>query len=609
MTSVHHRDAAAERGQQLGPRAEAAGGNGAAGRLLSVNVGMPREVEWQGKTVYTGIWKEPVEGRRMVRCLNVDGDGQGDKQGHGGEHRAVFVYQIQSYDYWRQYLRRDDFTYGQFGENFTVDGLADDEVQIGDRYRIGDAVFEVTQPRVTCYRIGMRMREPQMPSLLVAHHRPGFYFRVIEEGEVGAGDEIERIASGPERMTVAEIDALLYLPHRSPRSLARALRIPALSEGWRGSFRDLLDQADQAKTTADTSTAQAWPGFRPLRVAEVDAESATIMSFRLVTTGEVPAAAPLPGQFVTIRLRPDPSAPPLLRCYSLSALPDRSSYRISVEREPSGAGSQYLCTKVEVGDELEVAAPRGSFVLAQGDRPVVLISAGVGATPVLAMLHALADQKVARPVWWLHGARNHREHAFADEVDRLLASLPDAHRVVCYSRPDSDPAADKRFDLAGRMSARTLDQVGVPTDADAYLCGPESFMHDLGAALIARGAAPERIRTERFASADALRPGVVRQPGRPPHPPAGKPGTGPMVSFGRTGLSVPWDPDFASLLELAEACDVPVRFSCRTGVCHTCETGVLSGQTAYRPEPLEPPAPGNVLICCSTPETELVLDL
>jgi ferredoxin-NADP reductase/MOSC domain-containing protein YiiM len=580
-----------------------------AGRLLSLNVGLPRDVEWQGKTVHTGIWKQPVEGRRMVRRLNVDGDGQGDTNGHGGEQRAVFVYQFQSYHYWQRYLRRDDFSYGQFGENFTVEGLADDEVCIGDRFRIGAAVFEVTQPRVTCYRIGMRMAEPRMPSLLVAHHRPGFYFRVIEEGEVGAGDEIERIASGPEKMTVAEIDALLYLPHRSRRSLARALRIPALSPGWQGSFRDLLDQTDDATAATATAGEPAWPGFQRLRVAEIDPESTTVTSLRLAVTGDAPAAAPLPGQFVTVRLRPDPSATPVLRCYSLSELPDPASYRISVEREPSGAASQYLCTKVTVGDDLEVAAPRGSFVLVPGDRPVVLISAGVGATPVLAMLHTLGDERAARPVWWLHGARNHREHAFAGEVDRLLAGLPDAHRVVCYSRPDTDPASDPSFDVAGRMSAATLEQAGVPTDADCYLCGPERFMHDIGAALIARGVAPERIRTERFGSTDPIRPGVVHQTERPPHPPAGSPGTGPMVSFGRSGLSVPWDPEYASLLEFAEACDVPVRFSCRTGVCHTCETGVLSGQTSYQPDPLEPPAQGNVLICCASPKTELVLDL
>ena len=169
-------------------------------RLLSVNVGLPRDIAWRGKTVHTAVWKTPVQGRRMVRRLNIDGDGQGDLAGHGGEQRAVFVYQIDSYHYWQGQLGRNDFTYGQFGENFTVDGLSDQEVCIGDRYRVGGALFEVTQPRVTCYRVGIRMEEPQMAALLVAHGRPGFYLRVLEEGEVEAGDEILRVASGPERM-------------------------------------------------------------------------------------------------------------------------------------------------------------------------------------------------------------------------------------------------------------------------------------------------------------------------------------------------------------------------------------------------------------------------
>src|SRR3954454_24215483 len=181
-------------------------------RLLSVNVGLPRDVAWRGKTVHTSVWKAPVRGRRLVRRLNVDGDAQGDLQGHGGEHRAVFVYQMDSYRYWQHELKRGDFTFGQFGENFTVEGMADNEVYVGDRYRIGSALFEVSQPRVTCYRVGMRMNEPRMAALLVAHGRPGFYLRVLEEGEVEAGHEIVRVAVGPERMSVAEINALLYMP-------------------------------------------------------------------------------------------------------------------------------------------------------------------------------------------------------------------------------------------------------------------------------------------------------------------------------------------------------------------------------------------------------------
>src|SRR5689334_12586019 len=214
-------------------------------RLLAVNVGRPREIAWRGRTVYTSVWKAPVQGRSLVRRLNVDGDAQGDLHGHGGEHRAVFVYQMESYHHWERELGRSDFTFGQFGENFTVEGLADSEVCIGDRYRIGGALFEVSAPRVTCYRVGIRMDEPRMAALLVAHQRPGFYFRVLEEGEVGAGDDIALVARGPERLTVAAVNALLYLPGRTTADIERALHIPALSPGWKGSFEALLLQVAQ----------------------------------------------------------------------------------------------------------------------------------------------------------------------------------------------------------------------------------------------------------------------------------------------------------------------------------------------------------------------------
>src|SRR6266581_1746889 len=257
-----------------------------AGRLLSVNVGMPRDVTWRGTTVHTGVWKHPVAGRRMARRLNVDGDGQGDLAGHGGEQRAVFVYQVESYRYWEQQLGRADFGYGQFGENFTVEGLADDQVCIGDRYRIGEAEFEVTQPRVTCYRVGIRMDDPRMPALLVSHHRPGFYFRVLREGLVQAGDEIVKVAAGAQAMTVAEVDALLYLPGHTRERVQRALRIPALPDGWRASFQALLGQPESGGAAGNAgltavSPPPAWPGFRPLTVTAVEPESASVVSVYL----------------------------------------------------------------------------------------------------------------------------------------------------------------------------------------------------------------------------------------------------------------------------------------------------------------------------------------
>src|SRR6266508_2693004 len=264
-------------------------------RLLAVNVGLPKDVPWRGSTVHTGIWKQPVAGPRMVRRLNIDGDGQGDLAGHGGEHRAVLVYQIASYGYWQEQLGRDDFSYGQFGENFTIEGMADDEVCIGDRYRIGEAEFEVTQPRVTCYRVGLRMDEPRMAALPVAHGRPGFYLRVRTEGRVEAGNEIVKVASGPQRMTVAEMSALLYLP-----------------DGEQGRAT-----GNSGLTTVAGGPPPAWAGFRPLRVVGVDAESRDVFSVRLASGDTAPLPTALPGQFLTLRLHPRVDGPPVIRSYSL----------------------------------------------------------------------------------------------------------------------------------------------------------------------------------------------------------------------------------------------------------------------------------------------------
>jgi MOSC domain-containing protein YiiM len=366
-----------------------------AGTLLSVNVGMPRDVTWHGRTVHTAVWKKPVTGPQMAGRLNIDGDGQGDLAGHGGEQRAVFVYQIESYRYWQQQLGRDDFSYGQFGENFTVRGLADDQVCIGDRYQIGGAVFEVTQPRVTCFRVGIRMDDPRMPALLVSHHRPGFYFRVLIEGAVQDGDEIIKVASGPEAMTVAETDALLYLPGHPRQQLLRALRIPALSGGWKASFQEMLDQTGQSAGDAgltEASPPPAWPGFRPLAVTGIDQESETVISLHLADPGGGSVPAALPGQFLTLRLHPDPAGRPLLRSYSLS--------------------------------------------------------------------------------------------------------------------------------------------------------GPPEFMADVSAALAAGGIQAARIRTEVFGPGPAQTPGIAPAAARRPHPPAGQPGSGPLVSFARSDLNARWDPGY-----------------------------------------------------------------
>jgi ferredoxin-NADP reductase/MOSC domain-containing protein YiiM len=595
-------------------------------RLISVNVGLPRDVSWRGEIVHTAVWKQPAQGRCVVRRLNIDGDGQGDLAGHGGEHRAVMVYQMDSYRHWEDHLGRKDFSYGQFGENFTVEGLPDDEVCVGDRYRIGSALFEVTQPRVTCYRVGIRTNEPQMAALLVGHHRPGFYFRVLEEGDAGAGDEIFKVADGPERVTIAGIDALLYLPGHARNDLERALRVPALSPGWKGSLEALLAQDLLAQDSgaggnaalAASGPPPAWQGFRPLRVAQVERESASVKSFSFEAPDGSPLPAALPGQFLVLKLRPRPDGPPILRSYSMSGRPGADRYRISVKLEMNGVASAFLHNHTSVGDVLEVSAPRGSFTLREGNGAVVLMSAGIGATPVLAMLYSLASTAASagapREIWWLYGARNRNDHPFAEEASGLLGALPGSRKYIVYSKPGPGDRPSQDFDAPGHLSLPVIEQLGVPRTADFYLCGPAAFLKDLGNSLEAWGVAAGQVHSETFGAEGSVTPGIARARSGPVHPPPGdaglsQSGKGPQVSFTRSGLTVSWSPRFQSLLEFAEACNVPVKWACRTGVCHTCECALIGGSVDYHPEPLELPAEGNALICCSTPQGDVGIDL
>ena len=584
-------------------------------RLVSVNVGLPREIGWQGRTVRTAIWKRPVSGRVLARRLNLDGDGQADLKGHGGEHRAVMVYQLESYRHWERELGRNDFEHGQFGENFTVAGLGDAEVCIGDRYTIGRAVFEVTQPRVTCFRVGIRMNNSQMAALLVAHRRPGFYCRVITEGEVGAGDEIQKIADGPGRISVAEVDSLLYSANHDLDRIAIAARIPALSRGWKRSLEAFLQAAKSGTRSGNpglnssSPSLPAWNGLRWVKVVEVHRETQEVASVVFADLEGSPLPPALPGQYLALRFVPDKNSPPLVRSYSISGASDAGTYRISVKRG-AGPGSRHLVDAAQAGDKLEISAPRGEFCLRPGAQPVVLLSAGIGATPVLSMLHALASASAESPreVWWIHAARNAKEHVFAGEARHLLATIPGSHSAIAYSKPDPTDRPGDDFDIRGHWDLAALKELGIPVGGDFYVCGPTTFLRDMNRDLMSSGVPQDRIHQEVFGPADSITPGITKTEAKPPHSPVPV-GTGPIVSFTRSGLAVPWDTRFKSILEFAEACDVPVRWSCRTGVCHTCECGILGGRLRYAPEPLDRPALGNALLCCSTPESPIELDL
>jgi ferredoxin-NADP reductase len=436
---------------------------------------------------------------------------------------------------------------------------------------------------------------------------------VIQEGEIGVGDRIEKLSDGPGRMTIAKIDALLYSGVHPLEALRRAIRISALSPGWQASMRQMLGAAEAGGKTGNTglgpgaSAPPAWRGFRPFMVVASREESEDVRSFEVAAEDGLPLPPALPGQYVVVRVRPNLDSAAVTRNYSLSGTPGSPTYRIGVKNE-RGLASGFLHQSIRAGSHLEVSAPRGSFTLAPGTSPVVLISAGVGVTPMLAMLHGVAAA-APRPVWWLHSARDRAHHAFAQEADDLLVALRGANRCVIYTRPTAADRLGQDFDRPGHLSTQLIQQIGVPSDADFYLCGPLRFLEEFQNGLAAWGIPRSRIHAQVFGPASALTPGIAGVAAAPPHRPDGPAGRAPMATFLRSSLAVPWDTRFASLLELAETCAVPVRWSCRSGVCHNCESGLIEGEVVYAPEPLDLPAEGNTLICCATPETAIALDL
>jgi ferredoxin-NADP reductase len=438
-----------------------------------------------------------------------------------------------------------------------------------------------------------------MPNLLVAQHRPGFYLRVLTEGHVRAGDDIVLTRRGRHQLSVADVDALLYLPPRDAEQLGKIVDVPALSPGWQQSFNEMLNAGDggTAQSAPPAGVEPGWEGFRPLRVNAIHRESAQVLSINLQADDGSALPPALPGQYLTVRI-PGAAQPAPLRSYSLSGDPAAGEYRISVKREDRGVVSRWLHAHIEPESVIEAAAPRGDFYLTDGGDPVVLVSAGIGITPVLAMLHALSAAHSAREIWWLHTTRNPETQAFAAEVTSLVESLPQARQATFFTQTQ------------GRLDRSAIAALGLPASAAAYLCGPTQFMADMRGALTASGLGDAHIHSELFGALPAINPGIVDgAPHPPPHAPAGTPGTGPSITFARSGLTVNWPSGYANILDLAEACDVPTRFSCRSGVCHICETGVVTGTTTYVQPPLDPPDQRSVLICSAAPASDLVLDL
>jgi ferredoxin-NADP reductase/MOSC domain-containing protein YiiM/predicted pyridoxine 5'-phosphate oxidase superfamily flavin-nucleotide-binding protein len=580
-------------------------------KLVSINLSMPTEVVHEDKTVSTGIFKRPAEGRVRLRRLNLEGDGQADLWGHGGAFRALYVYPHEHYDYWRAELGRDDFELGQFGENFTVEGMLEEGVRVGDVFRIGGALVEVSQPRIPCFKLAIKMGIENFQNPFLKSGRVGFYFRVLQEGDVGAGDTVELVGRDPNGMSVRAVSDLLFFNVDDLDGTRQALSIRALSHGWKGSFEERLVKVGQA--------AAPRKGLREFVVKRKLAESETITSFYLEPADGEPLASYQAGQFLTFELTIPDCGSRVMRTYSLSDSPDREYYRVSIKREPAprdkpeappGLSSNYFHDHVDEGTSLQVGAPRGKFQLdGDSDRTLVMLSAGVGLTPLLSMLNTVVRSGSNRRVWFIHGARNGREHAFGDHVRRLAAEHDNVSVHIRYSAPQPGDVEGRDYDSLGHIDVDLLKRLLPFDDYEFYLVGPTPFMRSLYGGLTSAGVAESRIHYEFFGPASALNEEAESR-GQAPGKDAKDELDGACeVTFARSGVNTRWHADCESILDLAEHNGLSLPYSCRSGICRTCMCELTEGEIEYIEEPLNAPDEGSVLICIARPKSRVVIDV
>ncbi|MCG6861436.1 MAG: 2Fe-2S iron-sulfur cluster binding domain-containing protein [Chromatiaceae bacterium] len=363
---------------------------------------------------------------------------------------------------------------------------------------------------------------------------------------------------------------------------------------------------------ASTNRIDNWSGYRPFVVKQRVRESETISSFYLARDDGQPLPSFKPGQHVTFRLELPGRAEPLLRSYTLSDKPDPLHYRVTVKREPGtnrtppGLGSNYFHAQVGAGTRLWMSAPSGGFHLDPEElSPVALISAGVGVTPMISMLDAIAVGGTRRPVWFIHGARNGREHAMGALVRRLVREHDNVHAHICYSRPTDSDRRGRHYDTVGHVDGALLQRLLPHARFDFYLCGPGRFIEGLRDALLDWGVDAQRIRSEHFGAASA--PDDIPTPDASVTESVGKRPV--QVHFKRSGVVVRWEPGTASLLDLAEKRGLVPDSACRVGICQICTRRLVQGEVAYAPTPASMPEPGFILPCCTRPISDVVVDL
>jgi ferredoxin-NADP reductase/MOSC domain-containing protein YiiM len=575
-------------------------------KVVSLNLGLPRTVQWKGKAVSTGIFKTPAAGRVALRPLDFDGDGQADLSVHGGPNKAVYVYPAEHYAYWRRELPGTALPWGMFGENLTTEGLQESLVQIGDRFRIGSAVVMATQPRLPCFKLALRFGRDDMVKRLLASGLTGFYFKVVAEGDIGAGDAILPLERAAGSAAVTEITRLYARDPGDLEGLRRIVGIADLPEDWRDYFQERIERL-AARRPARRVPAAAWPGYRPFILREKVRESDDVASFHLAPADGEPLPPYRPGQFLTVRLAIPGVDRPAIRSYSLSDIARPESYRLTIKRigrrpdEPGAAGlvSTHFHERLAIGDRIDVKAPAGGFTLDpdRPDEPVVLIGGGIGITPLLSMVNGIVAAGSSREAWLLYGVRDDREQIMRAHLEAIARSRPNIHLQVFHSRPRA--AANAPGPQAGHIDLAALQRLLPSRSFDFYVCGPPAMMDSVTRDLAAWGVAADRVHIEAFG------PATIQEEARGP---ATQPDCGFDVTFARSGVTAQWTRCASPLLELAEEQSVPIAFGCRAGSCGTCATRLVSGSVRYLHEPDAPLAAGEILPCVAVPAEPVVLD-
>lgn len=579
--------------------------NAPRGQVVAVSVARPRWHEMYGRQVFSSIVRDPAVGPVHFRPGGPDGNATAV---HTEEVYACFA---EHYDYWARELQvdRSEWRPCHWGENISLAGCPTEEaLHVGDRFRIGEALLEVTSPRIPCFKLSWRLGQPEsFLKALIESGKMGCYLRVLEPGNIGPGDELTRVHEARDAITVMELSKLLHDPSITDTSILR--RVQA-TPGLGAQASEMLRKRISYLTDGILATRGRWTGWRRFVVTAIRSETEAIKSFWLKPADGGPIGGYRAGQFLAVKL---PNAcNSVTRTWSISHFdPDADSYRISIKRESNGMASGYMHDRLQVGDELEVRPPTGRFVLDRGSfLRTVLISAGVGVTPLLAMLRAHVERgDEAPPLLWLHAARSGGEHAFREEVQDLLARMPNASRRVFYDAPGPGDEVGRDFDRVGRVTREAVAELVTESyklrpfgreleltgdNADFYLCGPPGFEAVVREALLAHGVNPGAIRSESF-SPNAVGHEKLQTPEQA------------CVHFRPSGTVATWArDDDQTLLELAESCGLAVESGCRMGLCGSCEAGISAGEVGYVVEPAVDPAPGRVLLCCAQPLTDRV---